>query len=131
MANTEKQLALIQQLLGRTKDGSLRWERTTQRGTYMVAFPDYAIRISGESHDVRTAYSLRVYDAAGNITVEIGGNRMATHVYPDELDYEEVRGPLAELYEAASQVGDHEADRAIDAVLAELKRLQPAERKAS
>ncbi len=125
MVDPAKQIELIRELTQRTQDGSLRWEQTTQRGTYMVAFPNRAFRISGVKTPISEEYRLRIFDGFGHVQVELGADVGEVVTVPGDVTSYYIREPLKELYRAARAVAEGGAgnDAIIEDVLSEIRQL--------
>ena len=125
MANTLKQVEFIKELIQRTLDGNLRWQQAAVRDTYMVAFPNHAIRVSGPGAPFHGDYSLRIYDGEGNVTMEIGGRTENYTGTVEHLGFQPVRAQLVELYNAVRAPfppGD-DVDKILEDVLGEIRQV--------
>lgn len=123
MASSSKQLTLIRQLIELTKRGELKWGKTSERDTFGVAFPNYAIRVSSSRTNLDTGmYALRTYDGSGSVTVEITGRHPGFIALPGDTSPDGVRQGLAELYNEVRRVAETPEDQAIDDVLNEISR---------
>ncbi len=124
MANKEKRLLLIKELTDFTKQGALRWEKTSQQGTYMSTFPNSAVRISRKgASPPQDLFSLQIIDGKGDVTETVIGDLFANPETPDDVDPSKSYFLLENLYSEISQQVEAESDKTIDDVFAELNRL--------
>lgn len=125
VADKAKQIELIRELTQRTQAGGLNWEPSPQRGTYVASLPNRVIGISGVESPMSEAYHLRIFDALGNVQIEIGGSNWDVIKAPGDITLRDIRGPLVELYNAARAVAESGTrdDAIIEDVLSEIRQL--------
>jgi hypothetical protein len=132
MASSTKQLALVTELIDQTRAGRLRWEKSSVRGAYMVAFPESAIRILGNSSSIPGIYYLNVFDGAGNVLVDITNSPFHTSTSDEQPTRLQLSALLAQLYQEILQVTEAEdQDKVIDNVLTNLRQHATEDIKAS
>ncbi|HEX8231101.1 MAG TPA: hypothetical protein VF826_17570 [Chloroflexia bacterium] len=132
MANKEKRLLLIKELADFTRQGTLRWEKTSQQGTYMSTFPNSAVRISRKGVSLpQEVFSLQIIDGKGDVTETVTGDLFANPLTPEDADPSRSYFLLEQLYREISRQVEAESDKTIDDVFAELKRLSAEGAKAS
>lgn len=125
VAYTAKQIDFIDELTQRTLQGNLRWQRAVVKDTYIVAFPNHAIQVSGPGTPFREDYSLRIYDGEGNVTLEIGGRTENYSNTVEHSDFYPVRQKLIALYDAvrALLLTKEDVDKIIEDVLGEIRQV--------
>lgn len=65
-------VALVKRLRARTAEGRLKWEETTDVGTFQAAFPDYAVQVwEIERMQGANDYFLRIFDSEGGLVEEV------------------------------------------------------------
>lgn len=109
----EKLVTLVQQIYEKTKSGELKWEETSEEGTFLVAFPNYVVQITmtPETESHYATYILRILNERSIIIEEITSASLSEY-YSREF--------FKELYEEARRKALGTED-AIDSLLESLR----------
>ena len=111
---SQKHIALVFNLRGRTHDGQLDWEESALPGAFEVAFSNYTIRISQDND----GYEVSILDKVGRLIESFSDvNVPDTAWMPGETSY----GVFSEVYEMARRIS-YGVEQALNEILEELDK---------
>jgi hypothetical protein len=122
MTGFERVWQLIRQLHKVSSDGKIDWQSSAARGTYMVAFPRYAVDIREEENfNNSTNCILRIFDGEGNVIDELSDEQLSREL-PDTESHK-VWKTMDSLFSMARSraLG---VDAALDSILSVLTDLE-------
>jgi hypothetical protein len=115
-----KPIRLVQQLLARSNEGKVRWEKTVDSGEYQAAFPHYSVRTFSRFNsetDVED-YFLQIYNEEGELVEEISDGEFTIMLGPNATP--SGFKIMKDLYEVARRTAMG-VEAALDTILAELE----------
>jgi hypothetical protein len=116
----DKQLKLIQLLIGRTKDGSVEWRPTPDQKTFQVVFKDTSLLL----RQTPSSMTPDEYDYEGRI---VNSDGIVVERFSDADFYAELGGPIGyklmhELFDLARRKALG-TDKVIDSIIDELNDI--------
>ena len=113
---TPKPARLVQQLLEKSNEGKIKWEKTATDGVFQAAFPGYSIRLSTEpsAFSSQEDYFVQISNDEGETVEIISDSNLTSMIGSDAWRM------MKDLYQGArrSAMG---VDAALDSILAELE----------
>jgi len=121
-----KPVRLIQQLLARSNEGKVKWEKTVNSAVYQAAFPHYSVRtFSRFNPEVdENDYFLQIFNEEGELVEEISDGDL--HVMLGQTAVPNAFKIMKDLYEVARRTAMG-VEAALDTILAELEVDQDSE----
>lgn len=121
---TDKYYKLFMQLYERTAAGSLSWQETVDKGTYIVSFSSYSVEISQISteHDFEHDVVIRIRDSNGEFVESIADRDVGANLSGDARSNFYLQ--CEALYKMARRTALG-ADKALDSILTDLDNISP------